>query len=137
MVDIGEPAKCGLYTMDESLSKIIKSRTSHDEIEASYSNIITKIIEILLFLLRNKPNNREDILLLYDGNIWRIIERYSAELDKESFKEDQESWISENSSEESIKSSKYNFSSKEINGNLLIVNKMQKITKLGTYIDRK
>ena len=138
MVDVGEPAKCGLYTMDESLSKIIKSRTSHDEIEASYSNIITKMIEILHLLLENNLCDRETILLLYNGNIWEIIGRYSICSDSIPSNKQRDSYTSDQNEIESLHSSKYSFTTKPAKENILIkINQNKRASKVGNYLDRK
>ena len=124
--------------MDESISKIIKSRTSQQEIELSYCKIERKMIEILEMLLENSSINKENLLLLYDSNIWEIIERYSAEINKTSFSEVTDIVGHDKEVEESQASKVDNQSSKQTN-ELLVVqnNKKVNMNKLGTYVERK
>lgn len=72
--------------MDSSLSKIIKSRTSQDEIEESYVKIIQKLIDIMneSYKLKNTQQERiADIIVQYEGTIWHILQKLKQDTDEE------------------------------------------------------
>ena len=82
-IDIGKDTKGQLFSMNEALAKIIKSRTWSEEIESSYQKIYLKLIEILSILFDKKYSSKEsiaDMLFLYEGNVWFIIEKYKNQI---------------------------------------------------------
>lgn len=70
--------------MDLSLARIIKSRTNSAELENSYRKVLIKIMQILEDLLSLRDENVDkiaDVLCLYQGNVWNIIQKFQTELE--------------------------------------------------------
>ena len=85
-IEIGKDSKIEYFTMDSSLSKIIKSRTNQDEIDDSYKKITLKLIEIMneSYKLKNSEQERmADMLVQYEGTIWSILQKLKQDAEEE------------------------------------------------------
>lgn len=73
--------------MDLALAKFIRSRAEASEIEKSYNKILAKMVEILTDLLKERKVDEEqvsDMLSLYEGNIWSIIQKFEKDTNDDS-----------------------------------------------------